>query len=182
MTRYDPPSYLSFAPEGDDSPQFTFAIEAYRAYLRSIRDSLPPGARAFASEPWWYDPSDDPRRLHDSWLDHIIVRESASEGSASPRSVSLEMLVRGPTHEMQTTLEYVDVIRYELDSHAHQLGKYRRSAHHGDWIADELRLGAEGTLVHEVWFAGPRFRIECADLRVSSKPAVLPTKGHSAKG
>src|SRR5438045_6062608 len=86
----------------------------YIDYLESIKDRLPPAAYEFATAHWHYD-HEDPRYLHDNWVESIVVEETKEDPAVSTRYDAqfrqLQITVRlvSRWHEGYATLSFKNV-------------------------------------------------------------------------
>jgi hypothetical protein len=134
------------------------AWQAYHGYIESERHRLPAEVVEFALATWHYDPQDH-RSLHDSWIEHLIVREQpASEPGRRQLEIVIQLL--GPYHDGITTLHYSDVRQYEVSWPFATAGNSRDG--HGDWLTDEIHVADDDYVVHTILFAsGARWTIAC---------------------
>jgi hypothetical protein len=152
-------SYLLDIP---DIPEFSYADLAkrfadYQHYLESVRAELPPDAYAFAVADWHYD-FGDPRAPHDSWLDEVVVSISPSGARSEVRSCDIHAHFLGAYHNVYIKLHYKNVREYSI-VHVHE------------WQYDEISLGEEGHVVHEIRFdADSLWRIECDNILYEWEP------------
>ena len=75
--------------------------EQWRAYeqrLAKIAKRLPDSAREYALAEWRNNPQDH-RCPHDSWLEHVIVREPSSGERAQHRKLEIEVRLLGVYHD-----------------------------------------------------------------------------------
>jgi hypothetical protein len=144
----------------DSLEEFRTGWARYQEYLDSIADRLPPSARAFALAAWHYDFS-DPRCPHDAWVERVEVLETGSGDRHEVRSLQLRVRLLGAYHDGHIELMYEDVRRYRIGS---------RGPGHGDWLYDEIRLSADGHVLHEIEIGGDSWEIECQDVAYEWKP------------
>ena len=131
---------------------------AYWAYLESVKGQLPQSAYDFAVAPWHYDFGDH-RSPHDGWLESLIIRAPTSGARQEVRSIEIGARLFAAYHDGHIELKYFNVQSYSLVSGAgHGSG-------HRDWLYDEIRLSAQGRVLHEVeWSSGELWLIECSDV------------------
>ena len=147
----------------------TWQFDPYFAYLATIRDRLPAQVYAFAST-WDHYALDNPRSLHDSWLEQIEVREAASGTRSEQRRTEMTLRLLGPMHDRIQVLRYRGVTDYRVQGTSVARG-------HGDLLVHELRLSRADRLVHELLFAnGAEIVVECGhlDYDEQAKPASHP--------
>jgi hypothetical protein len=150
------------ANERDEDPSGAFA--RYREYVASERARFPSGALALATSDWYFG-ADDHRAPHDSWLIAVSLEET-QQREGYQRAVSLRVRLLGAYHDLELEFFYANVRSYSM-SHG------RSARGHGDWRYDELRVGADGTLVHEIEWSHPDgegvWLIQADDVEFSSK-------------
>ncbi len=132
----------------------TWQFDPYFAYLATIRDRLPAQVYAFAST-WDHYALDNPRSLHDSWLEQIEVREAASGTRSEQRRTEMTLRLLGPMHDRIQVLRYRGVTDYRVQGTSSR--------------ADRL--------VHELLFAnGAEIVVECGhlDYDEQARPASHP--------
>lgn len=155
-----------------DHREINTRYEAYMRYLQAIAEALPTSAFAFASAPWHYDARNH-QCPHDSWLESLTISELHEDSNVSRRSTAIAVRLLGAYHDGNIYLEYVDVNAYDL----HLAGESGQTAAshrwHGDWYVDEVRLGEDNRVVHEILFSdGGRWLIECCDILYRWVPAT----------
>jgi hypothetical protein len=156
-----------WGPFEEHKPRF----EAYRRYLDSIREQLPPAAFAFATADWHYNFA-DPRCPHDAWVESVIIAESAAGTQREQRRIDIQVRLLGAYHDGHIELHYRNVAAYTLE---HPAGSTEppRERGHGDWRDDEVRLSARGLVIHDVMFiGGSHWLIECEDIQYRWLPAA----------
>jgi hypothetical protein len=134
-------------------------FDAYHAYFSTVRDRLSPHVRAFAGDARHYS-LDDPETLHDAWVMDLRVSESVPN-DGTERTTSIEIRLLGGSHRVEHVLRYAGVRRYIFSADSVNRG-------HGDVIAHEVRLAANGTSVeHEYLLENAkgqsRIVVECDD-------------------
>lgn len=141
------------------------AWERHLAHVASIRDRLPPGARAYAEAPWHYDVA-DPRCPHDAWVEHFHLHEPARGDRRERRRIDLEVRLLGAYHDGYLTFRYRNVVAYRVaQTNTPSARPFRGLVGHGDWLTDDIGISAEGFVTHDVLFAlGGRWFIECEEL------------------
>src|SRR5262245_460655 len=148
----------------DDDIAGTF--ERYRDYLESVKTRFPPSAYALATSNWYFL-SDDHRCPHDAWLESFHLIEPSSGERHEIRTLSLRVRLLGPYHDGYIELSYPQVFAYRFNV---EFGEYG----HRDWRFDELRVSAEGRLIHEIEWCGlvdtGRWLIEASDLEFKWVP------------
>lgn len=156
-------SYLTEKDPDQPDEEHIRDLRDYLAYLDSIADRLPAGARAFAMAPWHYTPS-DPRCPHDAWVETITIREPASGERGEARGLEIHMRLRGAYHDGHIELRHENVQRYSADVGQGLIGG------HGDWLVDEIAITADGAIAHIIEFVDGMMRIECEDIHYSWLP------------
>lgn len=136
-------------------------LRDYLAYLDSIADSLPPGARAFAMAPWHYVPADE-RCPHGARIETLTI--SAASDNAT-HGLQIHMRLQGANDNGEIELHYDGVRRYSIDGAQHQRSE------DGDWLVDEVALTADGAVAHTIEFVKGMMRIECEEIHYSWLPA-----------
>lgn len=136
-------------------PEFRgFSIDptGYQEALPGLLEALPPGARAFASDPGHYRFS-DLRCVKDLRLAEIATPVIKTD------VLSIRFAPNEWKHEEGLLVRYFDVTHFELE--------FKRGA---DWMRDEAVLMDEilpretGGCSHEIELSDSRIRIECEDL------------------
>jgi hypothetical protein len=141
----------------------------YRAYLRSIRAQLPPSVYDFAIADWHYE-HDDPRCLHDAWVETLTIAEPSTGDRRQYRKLAIRIRLLSAHHTGHIELQYDDVVGYSIQkpSLKHLDGT---DDGHGDLSVDEIRLSERGNVIHEIEFTdGSRWLIECRDLYYAWQP------------
>src|SRR5919202_1729543 len=142
-------------------------FEAYRRYLDSVREQLPPAAFAFATADWHYAFSDH-RCPHDAWVEALTISEPASGERQEQRRIDIHVRLLGAYHDGHIDLYYRDVRSYTLELPA---SPSRIKIGHGDWRDDEVRLSERGLVLHEIVFVGgSHWLIECEDIQYEWRP------------
>lgn len=142
--------------------------DEYARYLESIRDRLPAPAFSFATGSW--RTPEDHRSLHDSWVEFLNLSEPSTGERHERRSLQIEVRLLGPYHDGHTTLRYLDVQSYSLET-PYEFKSLPLGVGHGDWLNDEVRLSERGFVSHEIEFSrGSRWLIECRDLEWKWQP------------
>ena len=103
----------------------------------------------------------DPRCPHDAWVERVEVLETGTGERQAMRSLEIRIRLLGAYHDGHIELAYEGVRRYRIGS---------RGSAHGDWLYDELRLSADGFVLHEIEIAGDTWEIECQDVACDWKP------------
>jgi hypothetical protein len=135
---------------------------AYKSYLQSVQNSLPPHVFEFAAAPWHYDHTDH-RCPHDGWLESLTVRENAEGDRRQLRCIEIELLLFGASHDGHMRMTYRAVSSYFITLPTCE-SSFGNRVGHGDWLVDEFRLSTNGLILHKVLFSsGSRFEIECHD-------------------
>lgn len=148
----------------EDIQRFDKKWQEYHQYLESLRGRMPQSAFDFATASWHYD-HEDPRGLHDSWVNSLTIREPARGERKAIRALEIEVRLLGPYHNGITTLKYLEVFSYTLGTPAVVVEPAENSGH-GDWLYDEVRLAEGGHVLHEVEFSrGSRWKILCKDIQ-----------------
>lgn len=133
----------------------------YQKYLRENEKAFPPGAYALATSDWYFGFSDH-RAPHDAWLEEFRLEEIGRGERGEERQMSLRVRLLGAYHDRILEFYYPVVFGYEIQ-------KPRGYGGHFDWRYDEFRLGQNGSLIHEIeWAGGPgyeaRWLIEASDV------------------
>lgn len=152
---------------GDDgrTPE---AFERYVSYINDNADGFPPNALELVRSDWYFGFTDH-RAPHDSRLESVQITEHPAEGEPGwgNRMVSISLRLRGAHDDGDIHIRYPQVISYFLDGSGASRG-------HRDWRYDELRLGADGLLVHEIEWCGAqaagRWVITASDIELSWHP------------
>jgi hypothetical protein len=143
----------------------------YLEYLEFVRARMPRSAYEFATAPWHYDTA-DPRSLHDSWVDSLVIQEPAKGNRHEIRSLQIEVRLVGPYHDGNTILTYGNVHAYSLETPFGFISP-PSDVGHGDWVRDEVRLSSRDHVVHEVEFSrGSRWVIEWRAIQWTWVPFV----------
>ncbi len=151
---------VSVLSTGRTPEQINKAFSDYRAYLLSVRNSLPSSAYEFASAPWHYDYSDH-RCPHDSWVESFLIREPSSGNRHEVREIEIAIRLFGAFHDGRLELSYPSVRSYSTFG---VTGKPKIG--HGDWLVDEVRLSDNNLVLHEILFSsGSRWIIESRDIQ-----------------
>ena len=150
---------LSPSMHGPDWPEVEESFKRYKHYLGSISDQLPPGAREYAlGDNHNWGGCESP---HDSWLEELRMEVRSTPSTDDlPQDQALDIHVRflGTCGNGYIDFHYRNVHDYLLTNG-------------GDWMYDEVRLGGEGRVVHEIRFlADSHWLIECEDFTYEWKP------------
>ena len=142
--------------------------EKYGAYLQTVLDKLPPGARSFSEAAWHYDFKDS-RCPHDSWVETVHISEPADGETKNDRGLDIYVKLLGAYHDGLIELRYKGVFQYDM---AGDSDETRPKIHrpHGDWLIDEIRLSEKGRVIHEIKFTRATWLIECEDIAYLWKP------------
>ncbi|CAA0092714.1 Uncharacterised protein [BD1-7 clade bacterium] len=152
---------MKYITENEDG--FT-SYTPYFEYIESIRNKLPSHVYEFASNTCHYDLR-SPETLHDAWLDHITVAEPASGERSQLRSIQIETRLLGPFHDRSIFITYTDVVAFEMNTPEEFSAPPFNDVGHGDLLCHEVRLEANGTLVHEMEFSrGSIIIIKCKNI------------------
>jgi len=144
---------------------------AYKSYLQSVQNSLPPRVFEFAAAPWHYDHTDH-RCPHDGWLESLTIREIAEGDRRQHRRIEIELLLLGAFHDGHMRMTYMAVSSY-LSTLPTCESPFGNKVGHPDWLVDEFRLATNGLIVHNVLFSsGSRFEIECQDFDWEWMPSL----------
>jgi hypothetical protein len=135
------------------------ASRRYREYLQTIASRLPIAAREFALADWHYNHADH-RCPHDSWLEDVNVWVAAMGDRREKRRAQIRSRFLGAYHDGYLELVYSDVSSFCVDQGL------------GDWLYDEVRLSDEGSIIHEIEFAGGYWNIVAKDIRATWIPAT----------
>jgi hypothetical protein len=144
----------------------------YREYLEQHKSRFPSSAYRLASGP--LIDAADRRCPHDAWLEWARFEEPAKGKRLEIRHLSLRVRLLGAYHDRYIELFYPKVFSYSLANPGSGAG-------HFDWRYSELRLGEDGSVVHEIEWAGPpgaqaRWIIEASDVRLRTVALERPDK------
>jgi len=105
----------------------------------------------------------NPRCLHDSWVNAIVVDEKGSGDREEYRSIEITMKLLGSYHDGVHVITYQHVKGYSLS--ASQTHRLAAAVGHGDWLIDELIISSDNLLYHEVHFSeGAHLAVFCEDV------------------
>lgn len=128
-------------------------VEAYRAYLKTIAEFLPPETREFALSDWYFGDWD--RCPHDAWLESFELFENFSGERKENRNVGIRIRLLSASHAGHIHFTYENVFSYDLNFSPKI--RYWDSKpvlpQHNDWMADEISLSSPGNVVHEIHFS-----------------------------
>ena len=142
----------------------TIDTSQYTAYLESVRARMPAGALEYAAAPWHYDFRDE-RSPHDAaFLGLTQAGWSLPEDPQPGAQGTLEVRLYGSRRN--------GILRYDYQSatHLQWTAKHAEQPDYGDALVDEVRLGEQGGVVHEIAFEHAPLIIECADLTATWEP------------
>ena len=141
-----------------------FILDKYFAHLEKNKDAFPEHIYAFAANPAHYD-LESHSSLHDAWLNSLTISEPAAGNRKEVRKIEILANFLGPFHDLEITLNYKDVIEFNLDTPSPSLkGEMASGFGHGDLLIHEVRLEEE-FFVHELLFSrGSKFVIKCRDI------------------
>ncbi|CBL45410.1 hypothetical protein HDN1F_18270 [gamma proteobacterium HdN1] len=140
---------------GNKSRNQSDCWEAYQEYLLSVSGRLPASAYDFASAEWHYNFLDH-RCPHDAWVESITIYEDSIGDRSEIRQLHIKTTLLGAYHDGYIEIVHIDVKKYRINSD---------SFVHGDWLYDEVRLGDDGAVVHEIEFSKANLYVECSDIR-----------------
>jgi hypothetical protein len=143
--------------------------DAYREYLHSIQDKLPPGVYEFASAEWHYS-FQDSRSLHDARVESIVIEEQSPIEDYYARRLNIKVLLLGPYDDGNILLTYQGVHSYSMQKRRKEFGAQAPGQGHGDWLVDEIRLSESGLILHEIELVLGTWLIECEDLQYEWQP------------
>jgi HEAT repeats/PBS lyase HEAT-like repeat len=147
---------LTPAMHGPDWDEAQERWRRYRHYLESIRDKLPEGARQYAFSPNHNCP--DRECPHDSWLEEVRLEVRSWGDRHQYRGQDIHTRFLGSYHDGYIEFHYRNVYDYLL-------------AGVTEWMYDEVRLGEDGHVIHEIRFdADTHWLIECDDFTFEWKP------------
>jgi len=128
----------------------------YRHYREAIADRLPQGAKEYALGA--YHNSFERESPHDSWLEGLRMEVSSTGDRSQYRTLDIHVRLLGSYHDGYIDFHYRNVHDYLLVG--------------GDeWAYDEVRLGSEANVIHEIRFlGGNHWLIECEDFTYEWKP------------
>ncbi len=100
--------------------EITGAYKRYNEYLESMRDKFPAAAFKFATAPWHYNPQ-DPRCLHDAWLEHLNMNELAPEQQdIQHRVVDIHVRLLAAYYDGHIELVYKSVWAYPFTKYVRE--------------------------------------------------------------
>jgi len=154
-------AHILGAQRDGDSDRARQLWNEYRSYLRENASAFPPGAYALATSDWYFGFSDH-RAPHDAWLEAFHLAEVGVGERSEERHLSLRVRLLGAFHDRILEFYYPVVFGYEMQ-------KPRGYGGHFDWRYDEFRLSPNGSLIHEIEWAGgsgyeARWLIEASDV------------------
>jgi len=141
---------------------YDMSNEGYLAYFESVKDKLPPNARAFAGADWHYN-FKDPKCPHDSWVESVVISEPADGETKDDRGLEIAVRLLGAYHDGTIELRYRGVYQYEMVGSSDESWP-RIHRPHGDWLIDEIRLSEKDRVIHEIRFTQATWMIECEDV------------------
>ena len=131
----------------------------YFAHLEAIKAALPDAVRDFFLADWHYN-SEDPRCLHDAWLEELAIQEHPRFGGSSARLVTARMCLLGWNHDRRLVVDYIGVQRYSISRPSESPNAPTLSGH-GDLLYDEVEIAQSGRPVHHLEFSsGSLVRLE----------------------
>lgn len=150
----------------DSDPKRNSArLTAYKQYLRSISDFLPPETRDFVLSEWYY--TDFHRCPHDAWVESLEVFENFAGDRKQHREIEIRVRLLSASHDGHIHFRYQKVQAYDLNA---MLMRRSGNAKHDDWLADEITL-ATGGIQHEIRFSsGIVWRIVCGSVSYEYTP------------
>lgn len=160
-------SYILEAKDNEDVDGFILRYKNYYDYIESIKDKIPASVYQFAVASWHYN-HEDPRCLHDAWLEEISIHESSSGERQQIRSTEITIRLLGAFHNGYIELTYEKIHSYSV-SQQH----YASLNGHGDWLIDEVRLSSNGFVLHEIIFEQGKWLIECENIIYQWKPFIV---------
>ncbi|GKS87636.1 hypothetical protein AVMA1855_25810 [Acidovorax sp. SUPP1855] len=128
----------------------------YEKYLENYKDKFPVKAYAFASADWHYDHRDE-KCPHDAKIISITAREFLKNDSPE---VGLTIELEG-SYGGRTEIFYYGVQSYLVRKRKTNwpLG----DSTHGEWLIDEVTVGEDGLLNHEIALSDGRIFIKFYD-------------------
>jgi len=140
----------------------TRAFDRYRQYLQLKRNVFPRSAFAVATSDWYFDHrrSECP---HDGWLESVSISEPSTGKRHEVRAVEINIELLGAWHDGNIRYRYMNVQRYVFEGFSIIKG-------HGDWLFDEFRVNATGSLIHEIEWERGRWLVEAEDVDFSWHP------------
>lgn len=154
-------NYLTDKDPDQPDEEHIRELRDYLAYLDSIADVLPPGARDYAMAPWHYVPA-DPRCPHGARIETLTIAKATD---AETHELEIDLRLRAARQRGDIELHYDGVRRYSMD------GAQSRTGDNGDWLVDEIALTPDGTVAHTIELTNGMIRIECRELRYTWLPA-----------
>jgi hypothetical protein len=160
--------FMSVASE--DLEEGAALFERYYEYLDGVKEKMPQEAYSFAVADCHYD-HDDPRCLHDGWVEELVVAEISSGTRSEIRDLQVRVRLLGAWHDGHIGLTYTKVQSYLFETPRKLEHPMRPNKGHEDWVIDEVRLSESGCVLHEVALSrGSRWVIESEDLIYRWKP------------
>lgn len=141
----------------------------YERYLTRHKDTFPPSAFELANAGWYYN-FNNHRCPHDAWLESFELIEVAMGERQHIRYPSLTIKLLGAYHDGIIEYHYPKVFSYQCHREYSEQG-------HGDWLYDEFRVNEDGSITHEIEWAGhhadtgpPHWIIRADDVHYSWHP------------
>ena len=164
-------SYLVDATQDDIASGAAYA--AYRRYLETVKNDLPPNVYEIATASWYYDFSQR-KCPHDSWIELIEISYHAPRPERA-RISRITMKLLGAFHDRYLYFVYHDVVSYRIDMPPASAP----NGVHGDWIIDEFSISERKAIIHEIKFwtgpdTAPKIAIECRNLEFREEIIEVP--------
>lgn len=140
-------------------------FDAYFNYLSSVKDIFPRPLYEFVGDKTRYSLS-DPKTMHDSWIEKLIIKESATEDEPNRRVVSIEAHFLGPYHDRIFNFLYQQVVAYTV-SYPEKLSAVPKNGH-GDVLVQEFLITERDDISHEINFStGGNLHIVCREIEIT---------------
>lgn len=136
----------------------------YEDDVAEIAERLPSKAREFALAPWHCD-ANDPRCLHDAWIETVDIKENSSGARHENRKSEISIRLLGAYHDRYLKLRFIDVRRYSMGQHPG-----RPSVAHGDVLEDAISLAEESYILYSLHLEFGGIQIEAKDIEFLEEP------------
>jgi len=135
--------------------------------MRSNRARFPSHVYDFAVDENRHN-LDSPSSLHDAWMTSISIKENRQEKRPFNPKPTVEVVLLGPMHDREITLEYTDVEEYRIEGIEDKVNF--SDTYHGDILCHEVRVNEQQFVIHEIKFASAsRIVIACASFVCTEK-------------
>ncbi|RDH45634.1 hypothetical protein [Zooshikella ganghwensis] len=143
------------------------SFDDYKGYMEENKDKFPSHVFEFATDVNRHH-LDSPHSLHDSWMTSVIVRENRNPERPFDPEPTIEIELLGQKHDRSINLSYSGIERYTIEGlkNPYNWG----DTYQGDISCHEVRLSAEGFLIHEILFVSEsKITIVCKDFQCSER-------------